>query len=175
MLNNSCWIITTTQSFCEWEIFTKNKVILIQPNNIINIRLNSTLNERNKVIINTCLLSAIAFSSTPPLSPECAYLLSSSRPLDGRVFVSLASGELMVYRRVGNSWPKDARSLHSVSTPTAPVTKMLPVAGRLWCASGAVIKIISLTSLHVEVRITLECHLLSLFIVVFCEASCVLY
>ncbi|XP_029457988.1 rho guanine nucleotide exchange factor 17 isoform X2 [Rhinatrema bivittatum] len=54
--------------------------------------------------------------------------------LDNQVFVSLANGELIVYHRdAGSFWdPQNSKSL-SLGSPGSPVTKMVAVAGKLWC------------------------------------------
>ncbi|KYO49098.1 rho guanine nucleotide exchange factor 17 isoform B [Alligator mississippiensis] len=54
--------------------------------------------------------------------------------LDNQVFVSLANGELIVYQReAGRFWdPQNSKSL-SLGSPGSPVTKMVSVAGKLWC------------------------------------------
>ncbi|CAM4355560.1 unnamed protein product [Caretta caretta] len=54
--------------------------------------------------------------------------------LDNQVFVSLANGELIIYQReAGHFWdPQNAKSL-SLGSPGSPVTKMVSVAGKLWC------------------------------------------
>ncbi|NXI22622.1 ARHGH factor, partial [Sterrhoptilus dennistouni] len=54
--------------------------------------------------------------------------------LDNQVFVSLANGELVVYQReAGRFWdPQNFKSL-SLGSPGSPITKMVAVAGKLWC------------------------------------------
>ncbi|XP_030055888.1 rho guanine nucleotide exchange factor 17 [Microcaecilia unicolor] len=54
--------------------------------------------------------------------------------LDNQVFVSLANGELIVYHRdAGSFWdPQNSKSL-SLGSPGNPITKMVAVAGKLWC------------------------------------------
>ncbi|KAM7130425.1 LOW QUALITY PROTEIN: rho guanine nucleotide exchange factor 17 [Ciconia maguari] len=53
--------------------------------------------------------------------------------LDNQVFVSLANGELVVYQReAGRFWdPQNSKSL--LGSPGSPITKMVAVAGKLWC------------------------------------------
>uniref|UniRef100_A0A6A7FTN7 Rho guanine nucleotide exchange factor 17 isoform X3 n=1 Tax=Hirondellea gigas TaxID=1518452 RepID=A0A6A7FTN7_9CRUS len=71
--------------------------------------------------------------------------------LDNRVFASLASGEVVVYRRDGDvSWLKGDREVVTVSTAATPVTRMIMVAGKLWCAAGNVIKIMNTSTLQLE-------------------------
>ncbi|KAF2365474.1 Dbl (DH) domain [Trinorchestia longiramus] len=72
-------------------------------------------------------------------------------PLDNRVFASLASGEVVVFRRNEASWSiKVDREVVMVSSPAAPVIKMIMVAGKLWCATGNVIKILNTNTLQLE-------------------------
>uniref|UniRef100_A0A8B9ERB9 Rho guanine nucleotide exchange factor 17 n=1 Tax=Anser cygnoides TaxID=8845 RepID=A0A8B9ERB9_ANSCY len=54
--------------------------------------------------------------------------------LDNQVFVSLANGELIAYQReAGRFWdPQNSKSL-SLGSPGSPITKMVAVAGKLWC------------------------------------------
>ncbi|NXL53557.1 ARHGH factor, partial [Podilymbus podiceps] len=54
--------------------------------------------------------------------------------LDNQVFVSLANGELVAYQReAGHFWdPQNSKSL-SLGSPGSPITKMVAVAGKLWC------------------------------------------
>lgn len=40
----------------------------------------------------------------------------------------------------------------SISSPSAPINKMLAVAGKLWCACGYEIVVLNPSSLEVEVR-----------------------
>lgn len=71
--------------------------------------------------------------------------------LDNRVFVSLANGDITVYIRdhIGG-WNTSDPYTVSVGTAATPVTKMIPVAGRLWCGCHNTIKILNTSSLHVE-------------------------
>ncbi|NWY00747.1 ARHGH factor, partial [Nothoprocta ornata] len=54
--------------------------------------------------------------------------------LDNQVFVSLANGELIAYQReAGRFWdPQHSKAL-ALGSPGSPVTKMVAVAGKLWC------------------------------------------
>ncbi|NWS47393.1 ARHGH factor, partial [Probosciger aterrimus] len=54
--------------------------------------------------------------------------------LDNQVFVSLANGELVAYQReAGRFWdPQNSKSV-SLGSPGSPITKMVAVAGKLWC------------------------------------------
>ncbi|XP_047494989.1 rho guanine nucleotide exchange factor 17-like [Penaeus chinensis] len=71
--------------------------------------------------------------------------------LDTRVFASLANGDIIVYRRdVSGGWNVADRQVVSISTAAAPVTKMMAVAGKLWCAAMNTIRVLNTGSLQVE-------------------------
>ncbi|XP_067889484.1 rho guanine nucleotide exchange factor 17-like isoform X2 [Heterodontus francisci] len=71
--------------------------------------------------------------------------------LDNKVFVSLANGELMVYQRdAGSFWdPQNSHTL-CLGSPGNPVTKMVQVAGKLWCGCQNRILIINTATLCQE-------------------------
>ncbi|NXG09202.1 ARHGH factor, partial [Sakesphorus luctuosus] len=71
--------------------------------------------------------------------------------LDNQVFVSLANGELVVYQReAGRFWdPQTSKSL-SLGSPGSPITKMVAVAGKLWCGCQNRVIILSPTTLAQE-------------------------
>uniref|UniRef100_W5MGW4 Rho guanine nucleotide exchange factor 17 n=1 Tax=Lepisosteus oculatus TaxID=7918 RepID=W5MGW4_LEPOC len=71
--------------------------------------------------------------------------------LDNKVFVSLANGEIIVYQReAGSFWdPQNSQTL-SLGTPGSPVTKMVPVTGRLWCGCQNRILILNTNTLAQE-------------------------
>jgi hypothetical protein len=92
--------------------------------------------------------------------------------MDNRVFVSLSNGELVVFSRtlsklyfhvkrelkveiyltlVGGSWNFEDYVIKTVSK--YPITCMLAVAGKLWCANGNSIVILSPNTLTSEVYI----------------------
>jgi len=48
--------------------------------------------------------------------------------------------------------PPGDREVLTVSNASAPVTKMIVVAGKLWCSAGNVIKIINSATLQLEVE-----------------------
>ncbi|PNF36390.1 hypothetical protein B7P43_G17749 [Cryptotermes secundus] len=74
--------------------------------------------------------------------------------LDNRVFVSLANGDITVYVRDHNGgWNTTDPFTVSVGTAATPVTRMLPIAGKLWCGCHNAIKILNTASLEVEVRL----------------------
>ncbi|KAJ6664861.1 hypothetical protein lerEdw1_005833 [Lerista edwardsae] len=54
--------------------------------------------------------------------------------LDNQAFVSLANGELVAYQReAGRFWDAQNSKSLSLGSPGSPITKMVAVAGRLWC------------------------------------------
>lgn len=71
--------------------------------------------------------------------------------LDNRVFASLANGDIIIYRRdMSGEWNVAERQVVSISTAAAPVTKMMAVAGKLWCATMNTIRVLNTASLQVE-------------------------
>ncbi|XP_023784987.1 rho guanine nucleotide exchange factor 17-like [Cyanistes caeruleus] len=72
--------------------------------------------------------------------------------LDNQVFVSLANGELVVYQReAGRFWdPQNSKSL-SLGSPGSPITKMVAVAGKLWCGCQNRVIILNTATLAQEV------------------------
>eukprot|EP00063_Salmo_salar_P095951 XP_014070786.1 PREDICTED: rho guanine nucleotide exchange factor 17-like isoform X3 [Salmo salar] len=71
--------------------------------------------------------------------------------LDNKVFVSLANGDVIVYQReVGSFWDAQSSQTLSLGTPSSPVTKMVPVGGKLWCGSQNRVLIINTTTLVQE-------------------------
>ncbi|KAJ7995336.1 hypothetical protein DPEC_G00243510 [Dallia pectoralis] len=71
--------------------------------------------------------------------------------LDNKVFVSLANGDVIVYQReAGSFWDAQSSQTLSLGTPGSPVTKMVPVGGKLWCSSQNRILIINTTTLQQE-------------------------
>lgn len=71
--------------------------------------------------------------------------------LDNRVFVSLSSGEIAIYRREsGGGWNTSDPQKVQVGSSVAPVLRMLAVAGKLWCGCQNYIKVLSTASLEVE-------------------------
>ncbi|XP_012348158.1 rho guanine nucleotide exchange factor 17 isoform X3 [Apis florea] len=71
--------------------------------------------------------------------------------LDNKVFVSLANGDITVYSRdhMGGWNTPDPTSV-SVGTVASPVTKMLPVSGKLWCGCHNSVKILNTHTLDIE-------------------------
>ncbi|GLG97565.1 JNK-interacting protein 3 [Gryllus bimaculatus] len=71
--------------------------------------------------------------------------------LDNRVFVSLANGDITVYvRHYLGGWNTSDPYAVSVGTAAMPVTRMLPISGKLWCACHNFIKILNTITLEVE-------------------------
>ncbi|KAA8594207.1 hypothetical protein FQN60_005041 [Etheostoma spectabile] len=71
--------------------------------------------------------------------------------LDNKVFVSLANGEVIVYQReAGSFWDSQSSQTLVLGTPSSPVTKMVPVGGKLWCGSQNRVLIINTTTLVQE-------------------------
>ncbi|XP_069747893.1 rho guanine nucleotide exchange factor 17-like [Narcine bancroftii] len=71
--------------------------------------------------------------------------------LDNKVFVSLANGELIVYQRdAGSFWDPQNSHMLCLGSPGNPVTKMVQVAGRLWCGCQNRILIVNSTTLCQE-------------------------
>ncbi|XP_044059513.1 rho guanine nucleotide exchange factor 17-like [Siniperca chuatsi] len=70
---------------------------------------------------------------------------------DNKVFVSLANGEVIVYQReAGSFWDPQSSQMLALGTPSSPVTKMVPVGGKLWCGSQNRVLIINTTTLVQE-------------------------
>ncbi|KAM9246068.1 rho guanine nucleotide exchange factor 17 [Leptosomus discolor] len=71
--------------------------------------------------------------------------------LDNQVFVSLANGELVVYQReAGRFWdPQNSKTL-SLGSPGSPITKMVAVAGKLWCGCQNRVIVLNTTTLAQE-------------------------
>uniref|UniRef100_H2M3D2 Rho guanine nucleotide exchange factor 17 n=1 Tax=Oryzias latipes TaxID=8090 RepID=H2M3D2_ORYLA len=70
---------------------------------------------------------------------------------DNKVFVSLANGEVIVYQRdAGSFWDPQSSQTLVLGTPRSPVTKMVPVGGKLWCGSQNKVLIINPTTLVQE-------------------------
>lgn len=71
--------------------------------------------------------------------------------LDNKVFVSLANGEVIVYQReAGSFWDPQSSQTLVLGTASSPVTKMVPVGGKLWCGSQNRVLIINTTTLAQE-------------------------
>uniref|UniRef100_A0A1I8HZL2 CNH domain-containing protein n=1 Tax=Macrostomum lignano TaxID=282301 RepID=A0A1I8HZL2_9PLAT len=70
--------------------------------------------------------------------------------LDGRVYVSLASGEVVVYRRrTDGLWDFD--KLHVMTVKEGkPIKRMIAAAGKIWCCAGKDMIIVSPVSESVD-------------------------
>ncbi|CAH2054781.1 unnamed protein product, partial [Iphiclides podalirius] len=69
--------------------------------------------------------------------------------MEGKVFVALGNGDLVVYcRDIDSSWTE--RCTISVGTGSGPVSSMLLSGGKLWCATHSNIKIINPHTLQVD-------------------------
>ncbi|KAF4101107.1 hypothetical protein G5714_017539 [Onychostoma macrolepis] len=71
--------------------------------------------------------------------------------LDNKVFVSLANGEVIVYQReAGSFWDPQSSQTLCLGSPSGPVTKMVPVAGKLWCGCQNRVLIVNTSTLAQE-------------------------
>lgn len=71
--------------------------------------------------------------------------------MDKRVFVSLANGDICVYSRKDSNWNTNNPLVLSIgSSVTSPVTKLLNVYGKLWCAIANYVKILNTSTLQVS-------------------------
>ncbi|XP_073986302.1 rho guanine nucleotide exchange factor 17 isoform X2 [Rhodnius prolixus] len=71
--------------------------------------------------------------------------------LENRVFVALANGDVTVYlREPSGNWNTNDAMTVTVGSSVMPVTKMVPISGRLWCSCHTSIKILNTTSFLVE-------------------------
>ncbi|XP_034253940.1 rho guanine nucleotide exchange factor 17 [Thrips palmi] len=70
---------------------------------------------------------------------------------DNRVFVSLANGDITVYSRdQAGGWNTSDPYTVAVGSAACPVTRMVPIAGRLWCSCQHTIKVLNTNTLQVE-------------------------
>ncbi|XP_076331534.1 uncharacterized protein LOC143236821 isoform X2 [Tachypleus tridentatus] len=71
--------------------------------------------------------------------------------LDNRVFVALTNGDVIIYQQdLSGGWNTTDPQCMFVGSVTAPVTKMLAVAGKVWCACQNYIKVLNTTDLEIE-------------------------
>uniref|UniRef100_A0A1A8QCD8 Rho guanine nucleotide exchange factor 17 n=1 Tax=Nothobranchius rachovii TaxID=451742 RepID=A0A1A8QCD8_9TELE len=71
--------------------------------------------------------------------------------LDNKVFVSLANGEVIVYQRdAGSFWDPQCSQTLVLGTSSSPVTKMVPVGGKLWCGTLNRVLVINTSTLAQE-------------------------
>lgn len=72
--------------------------------------------------------------------------------LDNKVFVSLANGDLIVYKRdTEGIWDTENPYTRTIGSGAAPINKMLAVAGKLWCGCQNMINVINPLTLRIEV------------------------
>ncbi|RZC35191.1 rho guanine nucleotide exchange factor 17, partial [Asbolus verrucosus] len=77
--------------------------------------------------------------------------------LDNRVFIALANGDITIYDRDGASgWNINSPTTVTVGSTCMPVSKMLPNAGKLWCACGSTIKVFNTQTLITENNFTIN-------------------
>ncbi|CAL1272731.1 unnamed protein product [Larinioides sclopetarius] len=71
--------------------------------------------------------------------------------LDNRVFVSIANGEVHIYRKESDGgWSTSDPQKVTIGSSSAPVTIMLAVAGKLWCGCQNFIHVLNTSSLLIE-------------------------
>ncbi|XP_052078648.1 rho guanine nucleotide exchange factor 17-like [Mytilus californianus] len=71
--------------------------------------------------------------------------------LDNKVFVSLANGDLIVYKRdTEGIWDTENPYTRTIGTVTSPINRMLAVAGKLWCGCQNMINVINPLTLRIE-------------------------
>ncbi|XP_051580257.1 rho guanine nucleotide exchange factor 17-like isoform X2 [Myxocyprinus asiaticus] len=71
--------------------------------------------------------------------------------LDNKVFVSLSNGEVIVYHReAGSFWDPQSSQTLCLGSSSGPVTKMVPVAGKLWCGCQNRVLIVNTSTLTQE-------------------------
>ncbi|KZC08519.1 Rho guanine nucleotide exchange factor 17 [Dufourea novaeangliae] len=71
--------------------------------------------------------------------------------LDNKVFVSLANGDITVYARDHlGAWNTPDPTTVPVGTASSPITRMLPVSGKLWCGCHNSVKILNTLTLDIE-------------------------
>ncbi|CAG5120817.1 unnamed protein product, partial [Candidula unifasciata] len=71
--------------------------------------------------------------------------------LDNKVFVSLLNGDLIVYKRDQEGlWDTECPYTRTIGSPTSPITKMLAVAGKLWCGCQNQIYVVNPLAFNIE-------------------------
>ncbi|XP_054715592.1 rho guanine nucleotide exchange factor 17-like [Uloborus diversus] len=71
--------------------------------------------------------------------------------VDGKVFVSLANGEIVVYsRELNGCWDSGSPHRVQIANDASPISHMVLIEGRLWCATLNSIVIINPTSIQIE-------------------------
>ncbi|KAH3843698.1 rho guanine nucleotide exchange factor 17-like [Dreissena polymorpha] len=85
------------------------------------------------------------------LKIQLGYPVYSILYLDNKVFVSLSNGDLIVYRRDSEGmWDTENPYTRAIGSVTAPIVKMLAVAGKLWCGRQNTICVINPLTLSIE-------------------------
>ncbi|KAK7096810.1 rho guanine nucleotide exchange factor 17-like [Littorina saxatilis] len=71
--------------------------------------------------------------------------------LDNKVFASLVNGDLIVYKRDSEGvWDTEHPYTRTIGSATAPITRMLAVAGKLWCGCQSTVHVINPLALNIE-------------------------
>lgn len=71
--------------------------------------------------------------------------------LDNKVFVSLVNGDLIVYKRDPEGlWDTECPYTRTIGSASSPITKMLAVAGKLWCGCQNQVHVINPLALNIE-------------------------
>ncbi|XP_060074181.1 rho guanine nucleotide exchange factor 17-like [Ylistrum balloti] len=71
--------------------------------------------------------------------------------LDNKVFVSLANGDLIVYKRDSDGiWDTENPYTRTVGSVISPISRMLAVAGKLWCGCQNIMNVINPLTLRIE-------------------------
>ncbi|XP_076447070.1 rho guanine nucleotide exchange factor 17-like isoform X2 [Babylonia areolata] len=71
--------------------------------------------------------------------------------LDNKVFASLVNGDLIVYKRDSEGmWDTEHPYTRTIGSATAPITRMLAVAGKLWCGCHNTVHVINPLALNIE-------------------------
>ncbi|KAF7404045.1 hypothetical protein HZH68_006839 [Vespula germanica] len=70
---------------------------------------------------------------------------------DNKVFVSLANGDIAMYTRDHTGrWNTPDPTIVTVGTAATPITKMLPVFGKLWCSCHNSVKVLNTRTLDIQ-------------------------
>jgi hypothetical protein len=95
-------------------------------------------------------LSCILYEVIKSGKIQCIY--SIYRYLDNKVFVSLANGDLIVYKRDSEGiWDTENPYTRTIGSGAAPINRMLAVAGKLWCGCQNMMNVINPLTLRIEV------------------------
>lgn len=72
--------------------------------------------------------------------------------MENRVFAGLSNGQLAIFRRDEETGHWLTSEPKIVELATSPVLRLLPVAGKLWCAIQNHVKVFNTNIFEVEVR-----------------------